>query len=125
MEFFFSSDAWFLYSLTEKVLDPYACKFFFQFGFTPKETSLIQNVNKILPSSITNYNIKSKKLTNKKYFHINLNKKNINFNNLSLEKDLNQIIQKILFLTQRLVFFYLAVLTQLLLQYLQKGITKK
>ena len=26
---FFSSDAWFLYSLTEKVLDPYACKFFF------------------------------------------------------------------------------------------------
>ena len=91
---FFSSDAWFLYSLTEKVLDPYACKFFFQFGFTPKETSLIQNVNKILPSSITNYNIKSKKLTNKKYFHINLNKKNINFNNLSLEKDLNQIIQK-------------------------------
>ena len=91
---FFASDAWFLYSLTEKVLDPYACKFFFQFGFTPKETSLIQNVNKILPSSIANYNIKSKKLTNKKYFHINLNKKNINFNNLSLEKDLNQIIQK-------------------------------
>ncbi len=91
---FFASDAWFLYSLTDKILNPYACKFFFQFGFTPKETSLIENVNKVLPSTIINYNFKSKKLKCKKYFEISFDKKINNYSNTSLEHDLGEIVKK-------------------------------
>ena len=31
---FFSSDAWFTYSVSDKTIDPYSCKYYFQFGFT-------------------------------------------------------------------------------------------
>tara|TARA_A100001015_G_scaffold317918_1_gene436174 strand:+ start:2088 stop:3905 length:1818 start_codon:yes stop_codon:yes gene_type:complete len=91
---FFSSDAWFLYSLTDKSLDPYACKFFFQFGFTPKETSLIQNVKKVLPGHILNFNFDKLELSNEKYFHIKMNKKYKKFNNKTLENELNEIVKK-------------------------------
>ena len=91
---FFSSDAWFLYSLTDKRLDPYACKFFFQFGFTPKETSLIKNVKKVLPSSVLNVDFRSLKLSYEKYFNINLKKKNKYFDDKTLESDLTDIIRK-------------------------------
>ena len=49
---FFSSDANFLYSITDKELNYESCKFFFQFGFTPKEDTLIKNVKKITTKHI-------------------------------------------------------------------------
>lgn len=91
---FFSSDAWFLYSLTDKSLDPYACKFFFQFGFTPKESSLIKGVKKVLPSSILNFDFRSFKLNYEKYFSISIKKKHKKFDSITLEKELTEIIKK-------------------------------
>ena len=91
---FFSSDAWFLYSLTDKSLDPYACKFFFQFGFTPKETSLIKNVKKVLPSSILNFNFHSLELSSEKYFNIDINKQYKKYDNKTLENELTDTVKK-------------------------------
>ena len=44
---FFSSEAWFPYSISDRNLNYYACKFYFQFGFTPKDVTLVNNVKKI------------------------------------------------------------------------------
>ena len=63
---FFCSEAWFLYSLSEKKLDSYSCKHFFQFGFSPLNKTLIENVNKILPSSYFQFNVKENVLFSKK-----------------------------------------------------------
>ena len=46
--FFFSSEAWFLYSLTNKELDFSACKFYFNHGFSPDDRTLIKNVYKVI-----------------------------------------------------------------------------
>ena len=65
--FFFSSEAWFLYSLSNKELDHSACKFYFNHGFNPDEKTLIKNVHKVLPGSILTYNFKNN-TTNVDYF---------------------------------------------------------
>jgi len=65
--FFFSSEAWFLYSLSTKELDHSACKFYFDHGFNPEEKTLVKNVHKILPGSILTYNFK-KNTTNVEHF---------------------------------------------------------
>ena len=57
---FFSSEAWFLYSLSNKELDYSACKFYFNHGFSPDESTLIKNVHKVLPGSILTYDFKNK-----------------------------------------------------------------
>lgn len=91
---FFSSDARFLYSLTDKKLDYFACKFFFQFGFTPTGKTLVKNVQKLLPSSYLNfnYNTNQKKLV--KYFDLNKQKINNNFNKENLENKIVNSIKK-------------------------------
>ena len=91
---FFSSESWFPYSISNKKLNYFACKFYFQFGFTPKDITLIANVKKVLPSHILSYNFNNKKIETKKYF--NLLKKNKfskkGFKNL--KKDIESVIKK-------------------------------
>ena len=91
---FFSSDAWFLYSISGKKLDPFACKFFFQYGFTPKETSLIENVKKVLPSSTIEFDFVKSQLIEKSYFLISKNKINSEIDETTLENKLSEIIKK-------------------------------
>ena len=43
---FFSSEAWFLYSLSNKELDINSLNYFLNFGFTQENKTLIKNVNK-------------------------------------------------------------------------------
>ena len=91
---FFSSDAWFLYSISDKKLNPFACKFFFQYGFTPKETSLIENVNKVLPSTTMEFDFVKSQLIEKSYFLISKNKIDSKIDEKILENKLSEIIKK-------------------------------
>ena len=59
---FFSSESWFPYSISNKKLNYFACKYYFQFGFTPKYITLIAYVKKVLPSHILSYNFINNKI---------------------------------------------------------------
>ncbi len=89
---FFSSDANFLYSLSNKQLNYYACKFFFQFGFTPLEDTLIKNVKKVCPSTYIEVNVNNYQKKIEKYFNLqdqrDENKYDIN--------DLHNTIEKVI-----------------------------
>lgn len=91
---FFSSDARFLYNLTDKKLDYFACKFFFQFGFTPTGKTLIQNVQKLLPSSYLNFNYNNNQKKLVTYFDLNKQKINSDFNKKNLENKIINSIKK-------------------------------
>ena len=71
---FFSSEAWFLYSLSNKELDKNSLNFFFNFGFTEEDKTLIKGVCKIPPSSIYKYNLNNLELSKEKYFDLDKKK---------------------------------------------------
>lgn len=73
--FFFSSEAWFLYSLSQKKINQIAFNHYINFGFVPTEHTLVQNVKKIKPSSLITYNIINKKLETLNYFSLEKNKR--------------------------------------------------
>lgn len=63
---YFSSEAWFLYSISNKELDIDACNFYFRFGFTPKDKTLVKDVFKVKPNSINHFYLNSGKFEEKK-----------------------------------------------------------
>jgi len=67
---FFSSEAWFLYSLSNKELDTNSLNYFLNFGFTQEEKTLIKNVYKVIPRNIYEFNLLNNNLTKKKYFDL-------------------------------------------------------
>ncbi len=69
-DLFFSSEAWFLYSLSNKELDKKSVNFFLNFGFTEEEKTLIKNVNKVKPRYIYDFNLSSNTLNKKLYFNL-------------------------------------------------------
>ena len=90
--FFFSSEAWFLYSLSNKELDYGACKYYFNLGFSPDDKTLIKNVNKVLPGSIVTYDFKNNTKTTDYFFHLSTSKTN---NKFAKTKDLiKDVIKK-------------------------------
>lgn len=91
---FFSSEAWFLYSLTNKNLNFNALNFYFKFGFSPTSNTLIQNVKKIEPNSIYEFNLNNNNLKINKI--INIFEKNMVFNKNSstLRKTVTSTIEK-------------------------------
>ena len=91
---FFASEAWFLYSLSQKKLDSYSCKHFFQFGFSPLNKTLIENVNKILPGTYSEFYSKKSELITKKYNIINKEKSLPNLDNESIEDKIKNIVNK-------------------------------
>ncbi len=74
---FFSSEAWFLYSLSNKELDRKSVNFFLNFGFTEEEKTLIKNVYKVKPRFIYNFNFSNNKLDKKLYFDLSKSKSNL------------------------------------------------
>ena len=72
--FFFSSEAWFLYSLSQKKINHVAFNHYINFGFVPTEDTLVQNVKKIKPSSIVKYHIINNKLEKLNYFNLEKSK---------------------------------------------------
>ena len=75
-DLFFSSEAWFLYSLSSKELDHQSVNFFLNFGFTDEEKTLIKNVNKVKPRYIYNFNLSNNELKKNKYFDLSKSKFN-------------------------------------------------
>ena len=54
---FFSSEAWFLYSLSNKEINTDCLDFFFNFGFTKENDTLIRGVSKIPPRNLFKFNL--------------------------------------------------------------------
>ena len=73
-DLFFSSEAWFLYSLSGKELDKKSLNFFLNFGFTEEDKTLIKNVNKVKPRYIYDFNLFNNSLNKKLYFNLSKSK---------------------------------------------------
>ncbi len=72
--FFFSSEAWFLYSLSEKKINRESLNFFLNFGFSPEENTLIDNVKKIKARNILKLNYMNFKLEKTEYYSLDKSK---------------------------------------------------
>ena len=83
LSLFFSSEAWFLYSVSEKKIDEDCFNYYFNFGFTKEDKTLIQNVNKIPANHIFKFNLNNFSLDKEKYYDLDLQK---NFDNPSVEE---------------------------------------
>jgi asparagine synthase (glutamine-hydrolysing) len=90
---FFSSEAWFQYSISNKLIDPESFNYYLKFGFSPINTTLIQDVKKIESGTYSIYDLKNKSLTTKKYFKLNKSE-DIKLNNYNLKFSLENIIEK-------------------------------
>ncbi len=80
---FFSSEAWFLYSVSEKKIDESCLNFYFNFGFTKEDRTLIQDVKKIPSNHLYKFSLNNFELNKEKYFNLDSQK---NFNNPSTEE---------------------------------------
>ena len=61
-EIFFSSEAWFLYSISQKELDYDSVNFYLKFGYPQTNKTLINNVLKAEPNKTIIYNLNSQKI---------------------------------------------------------------
>ena len=86
-DLFFSSEAWFLYSLSDKELDHQSVNFFLNFGFTDEEKTLIKNVYKVKPRYIYNFNLSNNDLEKNKYFDLSKSKFN-SIQNFKINREL-------------------------------------
>jgi len=73
---FFSSEAWFLYSLSNKEINTDCLDFFFNFGFTKENDTLIRGVSKIPPRNLFKFNLNNFILSKEVYFDLNRQKNN-------------------------------------------------
>ena len=91
--FFFSSEAWFLYSLSKKEINQESLSFYFNYGFSPEEETLIKSVKKVLPRNKLTINLKDFKLNKEIFFKIDKKKisevPDTNEINSSLENSIN------------------------------------
>ena len=87
--FFFSSEAWFLYSLSQKKLNKKSFNFFLNYGFSPEENTLIENVKKVIPRNILKVNFNKAELSSNEYFKLD-KKKN---SNLISYNSINNILE--------------------------------
>ena len=87
--FFFSSEAWFLYSLSEKKIDNKSLQFYLNFGFCPEENTLIKNVKKVKPRSNLKINFNDFKIKNEIFLDLSLDKQS----ELKDQRELNNIIE--------------------------------
>ena len=72
--FFFSSEAWYLYSLSERKINPVSLNYFFNFGFSQESSTLIKDVNKVASRQILEFDIDKNKYVNVNYFEIEKDK---------------------------------------------------
>ena len=90
---FFSSEAWFQYSISNKLIDLESFNYYLKFGFSPINTTLIQDVKKIESGTYSIYDLKDKSLNTKKYFNLNKSKV-INLKNYHLKSSFENIVEK-------------------------------
>jgi len=90
---FFSSEAWFQYSISNKLIDPESFNYYLKFGFSPINTTLIQDVKKIESGTYSVYDLKDKSLNTKKYFKLNKSEE-IELKNYNLKSSFENIVEK-------------------------------
>ena len=90
---FFSSEAWFQYSISNKLIDPESFNHYLKFGFSPINTTLIQDVKKIESGTYSIYDLKDKSLNTKKYFKLNKSE-DIELKNYNLKSSFENIVEK-------------------------------
>jgi asparagine synthase (glutamine-hydrolysing) len=90
---FFSSEAWFQYSISNKLIDPESFNYYLKFGFSPINTTLIQDVKKIESGTYSTYDLKDKSLNTKKYFKLNKSNE-IELKNYNLKSSFETIVEK-------------------------------
>ena len=90
---FFSSEAWFQYSISSKLIDPESFNYYLKFGFSPINTTLIQDVKKIESGTYSIYDLKNKSLNTKRYFRLNKSEE-IKLKNYNLKFSFENIVKK-------------------------------
>jgi len=90
---FFSSEAWFQYSISNKLIDLESFNYYLKFGFSPINTTLIQDVKKIESGTYSTYDLKDKSLNTKKYFKLNKSNE-IELKNYNLKSSFENIVEK-------------------------------
>ncbi len=88
--FFFSSEAWFLYSLSQKEINPSSLDHFFNFGFSNEASTLIKDVNKVTAREILEFDIDNNTCQNINYFVLEKEKTNY----LPPQDEINSLITK-------------------------------
>ena len=68
--FFFCSEAWFLYSISNKQLNYEAFLYYLELGFSPIDQTLIKNVHKVSPGQKISYNFSTFSIDIKKFFEL-------------------------------------------------------
>jgi len=90
--FFFCSEAWFLYSLSEKKINYDSLNYFFNFGFAKETNTLIKDVKKIAPRSILNLSLENMNLKNSFYFDLEKQKSN----KLPEQEEINPLVENVI-----------------------------
>ena len=102
---YFASEAWFLYSLSEKKLDINSANFYFRYGFTPKKT-LIQNVLKVDSNTILHFYLNQNKKEEIKIIeNLGFSNQNNFSNALFLRNNIEDVIKKNLIGNRRIGVF--------------------
>jgi len=91
--FSFSSEAWFNYSLSNKELDLDSLNYFFNYGFSPVDKTLVKGVCKVKPGHIVTLNLQTFETISTMYYSLNIKKKNEN-NFSTLKEDIEKVIKK-------------------------------
>ena len=91
--FFFSSEAWFLYSVSQKKLNNESFNFFLNFGFPPEENTLIENVKKVKSRNILKIDLKTNKIDSFEYFNLNKTKNTNKLHSDDVLKDIDNAVE--------------------------------
>ncbi len=91
--FFFSSEAWFLYSVSQKKLNNDSFNFFLNFGFPPEENTLIENVKKVKSRHILKIDLKTNKHDKIEYFNLNKTKNTNKLNPDDVLKNIDNAVE--------------------------------
>tara|TARA_B100001029_G_scaffold175009_1_gene175862 strand:- start:1005 stop:2786 length:1782 start_codon:yes stop_codon:yes gene_type:complete len=85
--FYFCSEAWYLYDLSsKKEIDFSALNFYLRFGFNDIKKNIFKNILKVLPGTYLEYNIMTKSIFEKRFFkkknnlHLNIDMKQLEYN---------------------------------------------
>jgi asparagine synthase (glutamine-hydrolysing) len=90
---FFSSEAWFQYSISNKQINTESFKFYLTYGFSPINQTLIDNVKKIEPGTYITYDLEKKTYTKNNYFELT-KKKSSEFDKEGLSELISETIKK-------------------------------
>lgn len=91
---FFSSEAWFQYSISNRELDFDKLNFFFKFGFNHYSSTLIKNVKKVCPSEYIIFDIREKKIEKKKYFSLKKQSEKNDIDSNNFQTLIDDVIKK-------------------------------